>query len=69
MELIRWSVIQFFASTECPDVPKEASMKRVTLMFSLILAAGLTAQGALAQTHDEIVLRRHPGPAGFLGAG
>jgi general L-amino acid transport system substrate-binding protein len=50
MELIRWSVIQFFASTECPDVPKEASMKRVTLMFSLILAAGLTAQGALAQT-------------------
>ncbi|KAA0073398.1 amino acid ABC transporter substrate-binding protein [Tardiphaga sp. P9-11] len=25
-------------------------MKRVTLMFSLILAAGLTAQGALAQT-------------------
>jgi general L-amino acid transport system substrate-binding protein len=50
MELIRWFIIQFFASTERPDVPKEAFMKRAILMFSLALAAGLTAQGASAQT-------------------
>jgi general L-amino acid transport system substrate-binding protein len=51
MELIGWFAIQFFASTRASRrFLKGFVMKRATLIFALALAAGLSAQGASAQT-------------------
>jgi general L-amino acid transport system substrate-binding protein len=51
MELVGWSVIQFFASTRASRrFLRGFVMKRAPLILATILAVGLSAQGALAQT-------------------
>jgi general L-amino acid transport system substrate-binding protein len=51
MELIGWFAIHFFASTRASRrFLRGLVMKRATLIFAIALAAGLSAQGASAQT-------------------